>query len=64
MFDLTERYFQSHIQKFQPSGHNYLISKIRFNSSVLFLMSCDVIWGVEGHCEGALLDGHVLLSGG
>lgn len=45
MFDLTERYFQNHIQKFQPSGHNYLIPKIRFSSSVIFSMSCDMIWG-------------------
>lgn len=41
MFDLTKRYFQNRIQKFQPSGHNYLISKLRFSSFVILSMSCD-----------------------
>lgn len=41
MFDLTKRYFQNRIQKFQPSGHNYRISKLRFSSFVILSMSCD-----------------------
>lgn len=41
MFDLTKRYFQNRIQKFQPSGHNYLISKLRFSSFVILSMSGD-----------------------
>lgn len=41
MFDLTKRYFQNRIQKFQPSGHNYLIAKLRFSSFVVLSMSCD-----------------------
>lgn len=41
MFDLTKRYFQNHIQKFQPSGHNYLISKLRFSSFLILSMTCD-----------------------
>lgn len=41
MFDLTERYFQNRIQKFQPSGHNYLFSKLRFSSFAIMPMSCD-----------------------
>lgn len=40
MFDLTKRYFQYRIQKFRPSGHNYLISKLRFGSFVILSMSC------------------------
>lgn len=59
MFDLTERYFQNRIQKFQPSGHNYLLSKLRFSSFVILTMGCDtdtrrtmvrVIYGVEMCC--------------
>lgn len=59
MFDLTERYFQNRIQKFQPSGHNYLLSKLRFRSFVILTMGCDtdtrrtmvrVIYGVEMCC--------------
>lgn len=41
MFDLTKGYFQNRIQKFQPSGHNYLISKLRFRSFLILSMSCD-----------------------
>lgn len=41
MFDLTKRYFQSRIQKFQPYGHNYLISKLSCSSFGILSMSCD-----------------------
>jgi len=41
MFDLTKRYFQNRIQKFQPSGHNYLFSKLRFSSFAILPVSCD-----------------------
>lgn len=45
MFDLTERYFQNHIQKFQPSGHNYLISKLRISSFAILSMSLTLTQG-------------------
>lgn len=41
MFDLTKRYFQNRIQKFQPYGHNYLISKLSGSSFGILSMSCD-----------------------
>ena len=41
MFDFTERYFQNRIQKFQPSGHNYLFSKLRFSSFAIAPTSGD-----------------------
>lgn len=41
MFDSTKRYFQNRIQKFQPSGHNYHFSKLRFRSFAILPASCD-----------------------